>query len=171
MKQLTDLDFIGTSKAINLAAPTANGDAANKLYVDTSISGTGAPVYVAQYILPNASSINTSSIVMSDMTNFSLTSHSTLTLNYIILLNLRISANNNNRQALFNLVVGGSTVDAKRADMAVSANIYGYDFVFYRSIAPATNVKMQWAISNAGSKVTLTSATSQLCGLTILGFK
>jgi hypothetical protein len=33
-----NLDFGGTSKVTSLAAPTSNGDAANKLYVDTEIS-------------------------------------------------------------------------------------------------------------------------------------
>jgi hypothetical protein len=33
-----DLDFGGTNKVTSLAAPTSNGDAANKLYVDTEIS-------------------------------------------------------------------------------------------------------------------------------------
>ncbi len=34
-----NLDFGGTNKVTSLAAPTSNGDATNKLYVDTEISG------------------------------------------------------------------------------------------------------------------------------------
>lgn len=37
--QLVDLDFQNVSKAINLPAPTASGDAANKAYVDSAVEG------------------------------------------------------------------------------------------------------------------------------------
>lgn len=36
---LTDLDFNSTSRVTNLASPSANGDAATKLYVDTLVEG------------------------------------------------------------------------------------------------------------------------------------
>lgn len=38
-KQKVDLDFESQSKAVNLPAPTAAGDAANKAYVDAAAGG------------------------------------------------------------------------------------------------------------------------------------
>mgnify|MGYP001314566023 CR=1 FL=1 len=59
-KQLSDLDFNNISEVINLPIPTISSDAANKFYVDNTISGTvglGGVAYTTQYILPGGSSV------------------------------------------------------------------------------------------------------------------
>ena len=107
------------------------------------------------------------------MTGFSLTTDPLLTLKYIILLNIRISCTANNRWATFNLCtgVGATVIDSRNAIMHLSGTIYSYDFSFYHTIAPATNVKIMWNTSTAGSTVTASSLLNQRCNFTIFGIK